>query len=293
MGRILTSNTATSLDHDTSDIVNILKSDESMNDKDGVLNGLYRITDTMSNYFFQGIYPINEGISVLLAPEHVIMKRYDNFMRLLADSNDKFLSPLFPLLNVKYVLSDKDVNEVGFKIIGELPKEGIKIYRNNRYLPRIFAVGGCSSYSNIDEFINIIKNNKFDLANNCLIEGPAGGEPHATVNYKVLNLNYAGERISFDLRIDSGGYLIILDNYYPGWKAYVNGEPSTIYPAYLTFKALSIPKSGNYKIILIYSPTFFREGIILSSAICLLLLIYMLIVRSRDNSPDRIGSVRS
>jgi uncharacterized membrane protein YfhO len=68
--------------------------------------------------------------------------------------------------------------------------------------------------------------------------------------------------------------VVIADTYYPGWRAWVDGAPSPIYPANLSFRAVAVA-AGVHVIDLRYQPTAFSYGAALSSLTvlaCILLL---------------------
>jgi uncharacterized membrane protein YfhO len=56
---------------------------------------------------------------------------------------------------------------------------------------------------------------------------------------------------------------LLLDTYYPGWKAYVDEMPAPIYRADYNFRAVSLP-AGRSVVRFSYAPWSFRLGILLS-----------------------------
>lgn len=71
----------------------------------------------------------------------------------------------------------------------------------------------------------------------------------------------------------SEGRLFLVEPYYPGWKAYVNGIPATIEKALEAFIQVRVPK-GPWKASFVYEPASFLAGAWLSVAMLAGLAIY-------------------
>jgi uncharacterized membrane protein YfhO len=70
------------------------------------------------------------------------------------------------------------------------------------------------------------------------------------------------------LRVDlpaglPAGTLVINDTYWPGWKAWADGRPVAIVPAFNTFRAVAIP-AGCRQVRMEYQPPLFYLGLVLS-----------------------------
>jgi uncharacterized membrane protein YfhO len=70
---------------------------------------------------------------------------------------------------------------------------------------------------------------------------------------------------SVDVAIDSpsGGWLVLADTIYPGWRAFVNGEEITIFPVEGVFRGVHL-QGGKYEVKFIYQPLSFYAGSALS-----------------------------
>ena len=74
---------------------------------------------------------------------------------------------------------------------------------------------------------------------------------------------------------EADGWLVLLDNYYPGWRAEVDGRPVTIYPANFSFRAVPLTK-GKHQVRFTYVPASLRWGFglsIVGIALCAVLLL--------------------
>jgi hypothetical protein len=76
------------------------------------------------------------------------------------------------------------------------------------------------------------------------------------------------------------GFLVLLDTYYPGWSATIDGEPVEIMPANLAFRAVSVP-AGDHLVEFVYRPLAVRYGVVISLS-AILFLGWVVISKSSD-----------
>jgi len=97
------------------------------------------------------------------------------------------------------------------------------------------------------------------------------------------------DRLVIEAHLEEPGFVVIADTYYPGWKAWVDGTRTSIFPADLLFRAVFVA-AGTHSIALSYEPTSFLVGqvlFVIAAAFCLFAL-----VRARSPS-RRSGNPRS
>ena len=68
------------------------------------------------------------------------------------------------------------------------------------------------------------------------------------------------EKIVLEVNSESDGMLVLLDTFYPGWKAFVDGQEEKIYRANYLFRAVPI-KAGNHTVEFVYKPASFYKGL--------------------------------
>jgi len=71
------------------------------------------------------------------------------------------------------------------------------------------------------------------------------------------------DRIVVAVEGGSGGELILTDSFYPGWRAWVDGEPVSIRRADEAFRGVPVPP-GTHTVEFRYEPASFRVGLFLS-----------------------------
>jgi hypothetical protein len=91
----------------------------------------------------------------------------------------------------------------------------------------------------------------------------------ATIHYE----HKSAQSFEISYSSESDGWLVIRNNYYPGWKAILDVEEELeLQEADYLFTGLYVP-AGNHKIILYYQPLSFRLGLLISLVSILILFI--------------------
>jgi hypothetical protein len=70
---------------------------------------------------------------------------------------------------------------------------------------------------------------------------------------------YEPNWVEIETNHSTGGYLVLTDVWYPGWKCWINGEPVPVLRADYAFRAVRIP-GGNCQIVFKFEPTSSLRG---------------------------------
>ncbi|MSQ28822.1 MAG: hypothetical protein EXR51_11925 [Dehalococcoidia bacterium] len=76
---------------------------------------------------------------------------------------------------------------------------------------------------------------------------------------------YAPERVVIDAETQAGGYLVLTDSHYPGWRAWVDGQETAILRANVLFRAVLLPP-GPHRVEFRFEPASLRWGALVSVA---------------------------
>ena len=68
----------------------------------------------------------------------------------------------------------------------------------------------------------------------------------------------------FEVNTARPGYLVFDESFAPGWRAWYDGKPETIFRAYGYWMAALVPEAGAHRIVFRYEPLAVRLGIFLS-----------------------------
>jgi hypothetical protein len=89
---------------------------------------------------------------------------------------------------------------------------------------------------------------------------PAVSEPgSASLSILLEEAN----RISLEVKSGADGYLVLADVWYPGWQAWVDGDPVPIHKANYLFRAVSVPE-GEHRVDIAYRPASLYLGALIS-----------------------------
>jgi len=197
-------------------------------------------------------------------------------------------NPLLDLLGVRYVVSTQQIPNDGYELVYD---EEVKVYENTGAFPRAFIVPQATSAANQSEALDKLQ--QVDPAEVVVIEGLPASQfpPAASPQVREVRFSERGNREYFiDVNISDRGWLVVTDNYFDGWKAYlrpfgVEGEgvtaggesveqQLTLYRADGTFRAVYLPQAGQWTVRFVYSPRSMLLGAYLTflAGVTLLLL---------------------
>jgi uncharacterized membrane protein YfhO len=89
--------------------------------------------------------------------------------------------------------------------------------------------------------------------------------PGGSLQSRVTFVAYEPELVRLHAEVDGAGYLVLGDAYYPGWEAFVDGEPTPILRANLYFRAVVL-ELGTHDVVFVFSPRSVRSGLTVGAA---------------------------
>ena len=114
----------------------------------------------------------------------------------------------------------------------------------------------------------------FDPAREVLLSEGSAPREASPANDRVEITNYQSDRVTIAAVTDQPGYLVLTDSWYPGWCAFMDSQPASIYRADVLFRAVSL-EPGTHTIVFEYRPDVFLIGAIVSAASFLILIFYV------------------
>ncbi len=174
-------------------------------------------------------------------------------------------SPLYDLLNVKYIVVEKGSPLKGKKYA--LAFQGdpeVDIYLNEEAYPRAFIVHTALVAPHQEAAWEAIHAPGFDPATTVVVEGGKGiqGPPQEGESAEIVD--YSPNRVVVQAGAVSEGYLFLSEVYYPGWRAYLDGIEEPVLRANYAFRAVHLPP-GAHQVELIFRPPWWARGLILSA----------------------------
>jgi hypothetical protein len=154
------------------------------------------------------------------------------------------------------------------------------VYRNPNALPRAFFASSWRALPTQRDALGAVAAIRpAHLLTAPVIEGvaPRVG-PTAIGGGAVRFARDGGDEVALDVDAPRAGYLVLLDSYYPGWRATVDGRDATIHPADAAFRAVAVP-AGRHQVVFRYLPRTLVAGAAVSGLAWIAILGLVLVPR--------------
>lgn len=146
----------------------------------------------------------------------------------------------------------------------------VVIYENIEVFPPAFMVYNVLTVSNFDQALDVLDNPSLDLRQLAVVENL----PNNVSNSINQNTEKMPKVSGTTTRINSGkvkivvetkypGMLVLSEQYYPGWHAYVDGKETPIYAVDGILRGVFL-SVGKHTVIFEYKPLSFRIGLMVS-----------------------------
>jgi hypothetical protein len=224
-----------------------------------------------------------------------LQTRYEKLLGLIQSKPLASILPLLDMLNVKYVLTEREVELQGLLWVVDGPGTS-KLYQNHYCLPRAFLVKKFQVLNSDQEFARAFHELTFDPKSTILLEGVSKRFSELkklpvvpNVESMVRMISYENNRLILDVKTPEAAFLFMSEAYYPGWKAYVDGREEKIIRANYVFRAVPVGP-GSHQIEVVYQPWTFKVGLTVSLLTILLLVSGWIIwIRRRRRGLLRMG----
>ncbi len=252
--------------------------------------GPYRITvyDTQDRKPLPANLGMLYGLDDLRGYDSIIPKWYAEVMSLVGPQEleynqiarltepESLDSSILDLLNVRYVLSEEEIERPGYTLVHE---SELRVYRNDDALPRAFVTFQAEVLPDRQSLLAALPG--FDPRGAVLLEqAPKGWQEPATppAAPDVRFVEDTANQVRLQVDMPAPGFLVLADNWAPGWVAYTTLEgkeieqPLTILRADGTVRAVQLP-AGRQTVRFKYSPGSLKTGLFISFMACVVLLL--------------------
>lgn len=157
----------------------------------------------------------------------------------------------------------------------------VQIYENTRALPRAWLT---SEVRILDQqsMLEVIRSGKFqdgsvwEPERTALVEGEVPLESQNGSQTSARITRYEPNRIEVSTKADTPSILVLSENHYPGWRAYVDGRFVDTLRVDYNLRGIALP-GGEHTVELLYRP----KSVIVGAVISLLGVIALVLMRSR------------
>jgi hypothetical protein len=189
---------------------------------------------------------------------------------------------ILPLNDPKFAL---DFFNVKYKLEIDIQKGSWNFVPRDSIYPNAWFV---SDYRVIDtkSIKDSIKQYNYDFHNLVLLEENPKLENSKSIDTATTSiecLNYTNNLLTYKVRASKSGFVVFNEINYPGWKAYIDGQPAELYKANYCFRAIPTT-SGEHIIDMKFDSETFRLGYFISIGTLVLSIIALVVLVVRKEN---------
>ncbi len=203
----------------------------------------------------KSLFP-NTGLRYRLYSEEgggsVLLKDYENQAERFGKAR---LMDNLSFWNVKYVLSLGEITSPSFE---PLPVPNldppVRLYRNRDVLPRAWVVPRARRFVHRERILSYMTEGGFDPRQEVLLEGRADNvEAIEAGLWRCAIVRQDPNEILIDVSTEKGGYLVLSETFYPGWRVRVDGSEHQLLRANYAMRAVRL-EPGTHRVRFVYRP---------------------------------------
>lgn len=202
---------------------------------------------------FEEVYSLmnfTNNIDSLLNIKYLILFPNDQLINLLENNN---------YLKSKY----KKVAETTMYSISAKGEKPVVIYQNTHDYGRFFFV---YNYAVVDDdrALALLASPNFNPREIAILSAkPKESFLLSRSSFEKIEVSkYTPNEVVVETNTDGSGLLVFSENWYPAWKAYIDGKKTEIYRTYVTLRSIFVP-AGKHKIAFRYESDTLKFGTIL------------------------------
>jgi hypothetical protein len=209
--------------------------------------------------------------------------------------------PLLDLLGVRYLLqpSDENPNGESWQRVFEDPEpkahllipgytHGLQtfppysVYENKTVFPRAFVVGSAAPLPRRGSILQTLK--ETDLRQTVLLAdfSPEPSDALSPGHFRPATVTqYQPNHVHVNVGDGPGGWLVLADVWFPGWKCRIDGQLVPLYRADYLFRATRL-SAGAHDVVFTFDPASYRWGRVISAGVFVFLIVLGLVVGFRQ-----------
>lgn len=148
----------------------------------------------------------------------------------------------------------------------------VYIFERLSPLPRAYVVYAAEHIPDDAQAVNRLLDETFDLRNVAIVADPLDLPSETNVFASQAEIvTYQDTQVVVKALALQSGLLILGDQFYPGWKAYLDGQPTSVIRVNHVLRGVVLPP-GEHEIVFKFAPTSLRTGGYLSLAGVIILI---------------------
>jgi hypothetical protein len=191
------------------------------------------------------------------------------------------------LLAVKYLLAPYEFENMKYKAVRDFGR--FKIYENRNALPLVRLVDRYEVVPDPEQALKRVGAPSFKCRESVILAKappfPSPPEPILRGWARIVQDNI--NDLTIEAELDRPGILILADNYYPAWRAYVDGEPAEIVRANFIHRAVFL-EEGRHRILFKFENRLYQTSLYLS-LLTIVGLVVIILVNATGGLLTRAG----
>jgi len=218
------------------------------------------------------------GIDVVVGYHGNQLKWYDKLLggpSLRNQANSRLLN----LVGAKYIILPPN-QRLPESYLGDRPTPVVldfsagAVVRNDNAFPRVFLVDEYRLFDTVDDIYSEVIAGTDNLREVVYLEEypGIGLSPDSLSTDSVWIIDYKNDSVLIGLQCTQNHILVMTDNIYEAWHAYLDGQPTKILRAYGSFRAVSVP-AGTRNVLFKYESDRYTTGRLITWLTSLYLMI--------------------
>ena len=235
-----------------------------------ILQGDREIFRVYNEWRLPGNYGCVYKLEDIWGASPLYLRRYEELVYRLP------IERVWQLLNVKYVITWRKALVPETEVLYEEPREldTTYVHRLDEYWPRAYVVHQVEVIEKDEKVLERLREPEFDPRRVAILPH----QPDLTLpsqvegESSVIILERQPERILLEVDMAADGLLVLSEVYYPGWRAYADGEEVPIYRADHVLRAVPL-KAGHHRVEMVFDPLWPKVGLGVSGVTLLLAMV--------------------
>jgi hypothetical protein len=189
---------------------------------------------------------------------------------------EKLDSPVVDLLNIRFVITRaQDLPRMAaypwYRHIASLP--GNELFENRTAFPRFFLVHQVRVVGSQEEAKDLIRRHQINLRETATVEKPIDlglDRGDARAFDRETTLRYEPNALEISTQAPVTSLLVLSEIYYPGWKAWLDDQPTPILPTDIALRGVVVP-AGAHRVRMEFRPSILPIALGISAATAIVL----------------------
>ncbi|MFN2180831.1 MAG: YfhO family protein [Candidatus Promineifilaceae bacterium] len=152
---------------------------------------------------------------------------------------------------------------------------GVKIFERSDALPRAFLVYDVIGVPDLATALAVLSDSRHDWKTTAVVEVAPDtscdiAKPQSSAAVNILS--YEADEVRMTVSSETTGWLVLSDQYYPGWQAAIDGRPAPIQITNAALRGICVP-AGTHDITFSFRPALYPAGSALSLSGLLLVVV--------------------